>query len=220
MLIMSLSLAGCHGSEEGMSANQAIGSSQITSTSNPYYASALISSNSEGFQFLGSNLPTQSIQAAGGVVFQLGDYITVVVPADSLFEPATSDVLPSAGKLLTQIAGIAKAYPESNLMVTAYTDGVGSELRQAKLSFQQARKIALALWQQGGIPNDKLAEYKFAGLADTQPIASGNTARDLGINRRVAITFYPDKEKAAMEHRLAGINVETVSQAQANEVTS
>ena len=153
---------------------------------------------------------TKDIRKVGGEVYQSGSFVTMVLPADVLFEPSTSILLPSAYELIDDVAKIIVRFPGQNVIITAHTDGIGMALTQAKLSRQQAQLFALALWQQDNIDLKAFQRFKYAGMSDTLPITEDPSAYGQSINRRIQITIYPSQEMEEMKQLLGEQEIEQI----------
>jgi outer membrane protein OmpA-like peptidoglycan-associated protein len=154
-----------------------------------------------GYKLASLKLQVHSIKQAGGQVYQVGDYVTIVVPNDSLFQPNTAELLRSAKPLLNQVASILKDFKDLNMLITGNTDGIGPVLHQAKLSHQQALTVSTYLWGRGG-ETQHGKKIKAIGLADKQPIADPQTQRGMYLNRRIQITVYPNMAKAKIAKKM------------------
>jgi outer membrane protein OmpA-like peptidoglycan-associated protein len=140
-----------------------------------------------------------ALTQAGGTFYQIGRYATIILPSDKLFEPATHETTSEADALIAMAASIMKTFPGENVLVTAHTDGMDSELWEAKLSYAQAKVVALKLFEFGALPTDQLANFHYAGMADTQPIADSRQAKGMAMNRHITITLYPRSEQAKVQ---------------------
>lgn len=143
-----------------------------------------------------------NIRAVGGEVYQAGSFVTVVLPADALFEPSTTNLLPNGEELIVDVAKIIARFPGENVVITAHTDNVGSELSQAKLTRSQAQFVAIFLWQQDDVDLKTFQRFKYAGMAGAQPITDDPSAYGESLNRRVQITIYPTQEMREAYKRL------------------
>lgn len=152
---------------------------------------------------------SESIRAVGGEIYQSGSFVTIVLPNDALFEENTSIFLPAAYTLIDNVAKIIVRFPDERVIITAHTDGIGSELYQAKLSRQQAQLVAMTLWQQKGIDLKIFKRFKYAGMANALPITEDPSAYGQALNRRIQITLYPSQAmaEANLNHLLAGHEV-------------
>ncbi len=148
---------------------------------------------------------TKEIRAAGGELYQSGSFITIVLPGDALFEPSSSALLPGAYRLIEDVAKVIVRFPDESVIITAHTDGIGSELYQAKLSRQQAQLVALVLWQQDRIDLKAFQRFKYAGMSNSLPITEDTSPHGQFLNRRIQITIYPSQEMEEMK-RILGNN--------------
>jgi outer membrane protein OmpA-like peptidoglycan-associated protein len=137
-----------------------------------------------------------NIRAVGGEVYQSGSFVTVVLPADALFEPATSVLQPHAEDLMIDVAKIIARFPSENVIITTHTDNMGASFSQAKLTRDQAQLFAMILWQQDSIDLKTFQRFKYAGMGDTQPITDDPTAYGQSLNRRIQVTIYPSQDMA------------------------
>lgn len=155
---------------------------------------------------------SNDIRAAGGEIYQAGSFVTIVIPDDALFEANTAVLLPGGYDLIEDIAKIIIRFPNENVIITAHTDGIGSELYQAKLSHQQAQLMAMVLWQQQEIDLKIFKRFKYAGMADALPITEDPSAYGQALNRRIQITLYPSQAMAEenLNHLLAGHEVDQI----------
>jgi outer membrane protein OmpA-like peptidoglycan-associated protein len=145
---------------------------------------------------------TKEIRAVGGEIYQSGSFITIVLPNDALFEPSTSSLLPGAYGLIEDVAKVIVRFPDKSVIITAHTDGIGSELYQAKLSRQQAQLVALVLWQQDSIDLKTFKRFKFAGMSHSLPVTEDTSPYGQSLNRRIQITIYPSQEMEEMKRIL------------------
>jgi len=211
-VITTLALAGCQYNslpESNMSDQEG----EKTLVTNPSYGSTVVMLDNKTVVFYSPELKASAmrINKAGGVIYQQGDYITIVLPADSVFEPNTTDFVSGGEAVLSNCAEIIKSYPDEEVMITTHTDGHGSGLKQAVLSRNQAQAVALNLWQDNAMVGKRNQDqFKYAGMSDTQPVASESTVRGQALNRRVQITIYPKKSQTQIDHMVAGVDVSTV----------
>lgn len=153
---------------------------------------------------------TKEIRSVGGEVYQSGNFVTMVVPDDVLFEPSTSMLLPGAYPLIEDVAKIITRFPGQSVIITAHTDGIGSELYQAKLSREQAQLFALVLWQQDRIDLKTFQRFKYAGMGYDLPITEDPSPHGQALNRRIQITIYPSQEMEEMKQLLGEQEIEQI----------
>lgn len=113
---------------------------------------------------------------------------SISVPSDSLFQPHSDQVKPANWAVsIDTVAGICSRHPETNLIVSAYTDCLHSEERNLALSQLQAWIIKKALVDKG-IAAGKI---KAEGWGESKPVASNATEKGRKANRRIMISFGP-----------------------------
>lgn len=90
---------------------------------------------------------------------------------------------PEAKVKLAKVSGILLAYPDLKLQVEGYTDSIGSDSYNDKLSNERADSVRDFLVAQGVQSNDISAQ----GYGKSDPIASNETAEGRQQNRRVQL---------------------------------
>jgi outer membrane protein OmpA-like peptidoglycan-associated protein len=105
-----------------------------------------------------------------------------------LFDTGQSSLKPGAREKLAKVAGILIAYPGLTIKVGGYTDSVGSDDMNQKLSENRADSVRDYLVQQGVITNAVTAE----GFGNSMPVASNDNASGRQENRRVELVVSGD----------------------------
>lgn len=107
----------------------------------------------------------------------------VVNMGDVLFDFGKYELRSEAREKLAKLSGIILGHPGLELAVEGYTDNVGSEELNQKLSENRAETVRAYLIQQG------LAEASVTsrGFGETTPVADNSTAEGRQRNRRVEI---------------------------------
>jgi outer membrane protein OmpA-like peptidoglycan-associated protein len=103
--------------------------------------------------------------------------------SDVLFDFGKYTLKPEAREKLAKVSGIILGHPGLTLQVEGYTDNVGSEQFNQKLSEQRAGAVRDYLVSQGIKDTDVTAQ----GFGMSNPIASNATADGRAKNRRVQI---------------------------------
>lgn len=103
--------------------------------------------------------------------------------SDVLFDFGKYTLKPEAREKLAKVSGIILSHPGLTLQVEGYTDNVGSEEFNQKLSEQRADSVRDYLISQG--ISDSSVSAK--GLGESNPIAPNDTAQGRQKNRRVQI---------------------------------
>jgi outer membrane protein OmpA-like peptidoglycan-associated protein len=107
----------------------------------------------------------------------------IVNMPDVLFAFNKYNLKPEAREKLAKVSGILLAYPGLKLQVEGYTDSIGSDEYNQKLSEERADTVRDYLVNQSVQPNNITAE----GYGKTHPIADNSTASGRAENRRVQL---------------------------------
>jgi outer membrane protein OmpA-like peptidoglycan-associated protein len=107
----------------------------------------------------------------------------IVSMSDVLFDTGKYSLLPGAREKLSKVAGILLSYPGLNIAVGGYTDNVGGEQMNQRLSEQRAGSVRDYLVQQGVSGNSVTA----TGFGNSVPVATNNNAAGRQENRRVEL---------------------------------
>ena len=107
----------------------------------------------------------------------------IVNMSDVLFDTGKYSLKPGAREKLAKIAGILLAYPGLNIEVGGYTDNVGGDEMNQKLSENRAGSVRDYLLQQGVTTNSVSAK----GFGNTLPVASNDNSAGRQQNRRVEL---------------------------------
>jgi outer membrane protein OmpA-like peptidoglycan-associated protein len=112
----------------------------------------------------------------------------IVSMSDVLFDTGQYTLKPGAREKLAKVAGILIAYPTLNIEVGGYTDNVGGDDMNQKLSENRAGAVRDYLVQQGVGTNSVSAK----GFGNTLPVASNENASGRQENRRVELVVSGD----------------------------
>lgn len=107
----------------------------------------------------------------------------IVNMSDVLFDTGKYTLRPGAREKLAKIAGIILAYPGLKLEIEGYTDSVGTDEHNQKLSERRAEAVSDYLKKQ----NIPLNSITFVGYGETNPVASNDTMSGRQQNRRVEL---------------------------------
>jgi outer membrane protein OmpA-like peptidoglycan-associated protein len=145
----------------------------------------------------------------GGQVYTLGDYVTINIPSDVLFDVNSSDFLPGAGAVLDSAIAVLNRHPGNNIMISGNTSGFYTDKFERKISEARARQIAAYFWA-NGVNNFNNQDSNYAGREDSPtysrklsyvgygsyfPISNDITAQGVRENSRIQITSYPSQAK-------------------------
>jgi outer membrane protein OmpA-like peptidoglycan-associated protein len=112
----------------------------------------------------------------------------IVNMSDVLFDFNKYTLRPAAREKLAKISGIILSHPGLRLEVDGYTDSIGSEDYNLKLSDQRAGGVRDYLIGQGIAPDNIMSK----GFGKDAPVASNDTAAGRQKNRRVEMVVSGD----------------------------
>jgi outer membrane protein OmpA-like peptidoglycan-associated protein len=112
----------------------------------------------------------------------------IVSMSDVLFDTGQYSLKPGAREKLAKVAGILISYPGLNIEVGGYTDNVGGDDMNQKLSENRAGTVLKYLVEQGVVTNSVSAK----GFGNTSPVASNVTSSGRQENRRVELVVSGD----------------------------
>jgi outer membrane protein OmpA-like peptidoglycan-associated protein len=107
----------------------------------------------------------------------------IVSMSDVLFDTGKYSLKPGAREKLAKVAGILLAYPGLNIAVGGYTDNVGGDTMNQKLSENRAGSVRDYLVHEGVSANSVTAQ----GYGNSSPVASNTNAAGRQQNRRVEL---------------------------------
>jgi outer membrane protein OmpA-like peptidoglycan-associated protein len=112
----------------------------------------------------------------------------IVSMSDVLFDTGQYSLKPGAREKLAKVAGILIAYPGLNIEVGGYTDNVGGDEMNQKLSENRAGAVLKYLVEQGVTTNSLSSK----GFGNTSPVASNDNSAGRQENRRVELVVSGD----------------------------
>jgi hypothetical protein len=138
------------------------------------------------------------IMRAGGQVYVLGQFASIEIPADNLFESNTSEFLPGTENILASIVSILKRFPNNNIVISGNTSGFNTHKLEHKLSEDRAREVAAFCWMHGvisfGEHSSKIdRELVYTGSGSYSPISRDYPVAALRSNSRIQITSFPTR---------------------------
>jgi outer membrane protein OmpA-like peptidoglycan-associated protein len=107
----------------------------------------------------------------------------IVSMSDVLFDSGKYSLKPGAREKLAKVAGILLAYPGLDIAVGGYTDNVGGDAMNQRLSENRAGSVRDYLVQQGVATNSVTAR----GFGNSLPVATNDNAAGRQQNRRVEL---------------------------------
>jgi outer membrane protein OmpA-like peptidoglycan-associated protein len=112
----------------------------------------------------------------------------IVSMSDVLFDTGQYSLKPGAREKLAKVAGILLAYPGLNIEVDGFTDSVGTDASNQRLSENRAASVRDYLVNQG-VPT---ASITSKGLGNSNAVATNDNATGRQMNRRVELVVSGD----------------------------
>jgi len=112
----------------------------------------------------------------------------IVNMSDVLFDTGKYTLKSGTQLSLAKVAGILEAYPGLKVQVEGYTDSVGSDQSNQKLSENRALAVKDFLVKEGESQNN----ISSTGFGESNPVASNDTAHGRSENRRVNLVVSGD----------------------------
>lgn len=101
------------------------------------------------------------------------------------FDFDSAKLRPTADAKLQQVVDFANKYPHANMEVEGYTDNIGTEAYNQKLSERRAASVKAYLVKKG-IAADRI---NATGFGEAKPVASNKTRDGRAQNRRVEVRY-------------------------------
>lgn len=111
------------------------------------------------------------------------------------FDSGKSVLKPGARNTLTKIAEQLKMNPDARIEIEGHTDSVGSEAMNQALSEKRAAAVRDYLASRG-VPSGRVT---MAGLGESTPVASNETAAGRQQNRRVELVIAPASQVSSQQ---------------------
>ena len=118
-------------------------------------------------------------------IVHLGEYITLVIPADPMFYPRSPRIMRRSEYILKLVDEYIRNFNVVRINVDVYTDNVGNPLRNDALSQARAENVIDFMWRDDIDTRLLLAK----GLGQRLPIASNTRKNGREMNRRIEISF-------------------------------
>lgn len=118
-------------------------------------------------------------------IIEVGEQITLVLPAAQFFLAKSPAIEQQAYSVLNDVAMLLRTYPKTSVTIIGYTDNLGSSQRNVALSRQRAQATADYLWSQ---ELDARLLYT-EGRGASNPLADNSMPQGRLWNERIEITF-------------------------------
>ena len=129
----------------------------------------------------------KQLRETGVSVQRDGDNINLIMPGNITFATNARNLKSDFYDVLDSVALVIKEYNKTTIVVSGYTDSVGSNAYNQKLSEERAKSVADFLVTRKVNP----ARIELVGMGEKNPVASNKTSKGRSLNRRVEITLFP-----------------------------
>ena len=107
------------------------------------------------------------------------------------FASNKSTIATSSEELIKKLSYIASLCPQASMVIVGYTDSLGNEEKNKKLSFDRAQAVVSKLFQEGVALN----RMKPLGEGESKPIADNKTEEGRAKNRRIEFKVIMKEER-------------------------
>ncbi len=125
----------------------------------------------------------------GGSILRVGEGIKITYDGNLVFADNTYILTEATRKDLRRIAQTLKKFNNTNVIVEAHTDGLGSERNNLAVSRIRAKVVADFL----SAEDIKPGRIKVVGYGEAQPLFSNDTEEGRRQNRRIEIIIIADE---------------------------
>lgn len=133
----------------------------------------------------------KQLRGTGVSIQRDGNNINLIMPGNITFATNRRNLRSDFYDVLDSVAIVVKEYNKTTIVVAGYTDSVGSDAYNQKLSEDRARSVADFLVNKKVNP----ARIELVGFGEKSPVASNKTEKGRSLNRRVEITLFPITEQ-------------------------
>ena len=107
------------------------------------------------------------------------------------FASNKSDIALESRKILKKLSFISSLCPQANMIIVGYTDSLGNDEKNKKLSFERAQAVVSRLFQEGV----ELKRMTALGEGESKPIADNKTEEGRAKNRRIEFKVIMKEER-------------------------
>jgi outer membrane protein OmpA-like peptidoglycan-associated protein len=155
--------------------------------------SAILPNEIEAYLDEQENRLKNGFETSGMTVNDLGDYVSVRIPVQSMFSMQGSDLAPHAFDDIEALADFLAYYQSSIVEISSHT--VASDSKEYDLNVSERRASTIAnMLEALDVDSERLITV--AGGSD-HPISQGDSDRDRDINLRVELNLIPIRDREA-----------------------
>jgi len=129
----------------------------------------------------------KQLRGTGVSIQRNGNNINLIMPGNITFATNRRNLRSDFYDVLDSVAIVVKEYNKTTIVVAGYTDSVGSDAYNQRLSEDRAQSVADFLVNKRVNP----VRIELVGFGEKNPVASNKTSEGRSLNRRVEITLFP-----------------------------
>ena len=127
---------------------------------------------------------------------QRGDRMTLIIPTDRYYLFNSPDFDDTEFTALNNISKLVRLFPCSRIIVAGFSDNVGTQRLQDRLSKARAETMLTFLWAKG-VPAQLLTAD---GFGQRFPVGDNHIIHGSAYNRRIEIQWWSGKNPPAPSH--------------------
>lgn len=133
----------------------------------------------------------KQLRGSGVSVQRNGENINLIMPGNITFASNGRNINSGFYKVLNSVVLVINEFDKTMVVISGYTDSVGSNAYNQKLSEDRAGSVADYFISK----KVKSARLDVVGFGEKNPVANNNTKQGRDLNRRVEITLFPIKKQ-------------------------
>ena len=133
----------------------------------------------------------KQLRGSGVSVQRDGNNINLIMPGNITFASNGRNLNSNFYSVLDSVALVVKEFNKTTIVVSGYTDSIGSSSYNQKLSEDRAKSVANFLMTK----KVERARFEIIGFGEQNPIADNRYEKGRSLNRRVEITLFPITEQ-------------------------
>lgn len=134
----------------------------------------------------------KQLRGTGVSVQRDGNNINLIMPGNITFATNGRNLNSNFYSVLDSVVLVVQEFKKTTIVVSGYTDSVGSNSYNQKLSEDRASSVANYLMSKKVEP----ARFEIIGFGEQNPIADNRNEKGRSLNRRVEITLFPITEQS------------------------
>ena len=134
----------------------------------------------------------KQLRGSGVSVQRDGNNINLIMPGNITFATNGRNLNSNFYSVLDSVALVVQEFKKTTIVVSGYTDSIGSSSYNQKLSEDRAKSVASFLMTK----KVEQARFEIIGFGEKNPIADNRNEKGRSLNRRVEITLFPITEQS------------------------